>query len=135
MPTSDSMPFALIVQTAGQFVLTDWTPTTEPHELLRSEGIHATGYMRPRQVHHALTVWADDDALWRDVPVNHTAERVLAIPHTLCGPVVLTGAIPDSAAINADGLTHGQALHLIERLLIGKRVLTNSLHIPEQRTR
>lgn len=128
------MPFALIVQTSGEFVLADWTPTTEAHALLESEGIEQRGYLHPRKVDDTLTVWSDGNALWGHTPVNHTAERLFDIPFTFCGPVVLTGT-PDLCYAN--GLTHHQALDLIERILTGKRVLTDRLHlhIPAQRTR
>ncbi|CAM5272214.1 hypothetical protein SAVIM338S_00007 [Streptomyces avidinii] len=133
MLTTDSMPFALVVQTGGEFVLTDWTPTTEAHELLQSEGIEQTGHLHPQKIDDTLTLWSNGNALWTHTPVNHTAERLFDISVTFCGPVVLTGA-PDLCYAN--GLTQDQALELIERILSGKRVLTTRLHlhIPAQRT-
>ncbi|MFF0220066.1 hypothetical protein [Streptomyces vinaceus] len=133
--TTDTKPFALIVHNDGSFVLADWTPSTEPHELLRREGMHQTPRMASQRIDDTLTAWSDDNALWEDGQVNRSAQRLLSIPHTICGPVVLTGAIPHTCAGIADGLTQDQALRLIERHLTGKRVLMRSLHIPAQRIR
>ncbi|MFD9729804.1 hypothetical protein [Streptomyces sp. NPDC059072] len=133
--TTDARPFALILQNDGGFVLADWTLTTTSHALLVREGLHKPGWMRPHRVDPMLTVWSDSDAPWRDVPANHSAHRLLDIPYVFCGPVVLTGPIPDGYAVEADGLTQDQALRLIERHLSGKRVLMRSLHAPAQRTR
>ncbi|MFE5542126.1 hypothetical protein [Streptomyces sp. NPDC056492] len=133
--TTDAKPFALIVHNDGSFVLADWTPSSEPHELLSREGIHQMARMGSQRIDDSLTVWSDDSALWGDVQVNRSAQRLLNTPHTLCGPIVLTGAIPHTCAAFADGLTQDQALQLIERHLTGKRVLMRSLHIPAQRTR
>lgn len=132
--TTDANPYALILQNDGGFILADWTPTTTPHELLIREGIHKPGRMSPQRVDPTLTVWSDSDAPWKEVPANHTAQRLLNIPYAFCGPVVLTGALPYSYAIEAEGLSQDQALQLIERHLSGKRVPTRSLHIPAQRT-
>ncbi|MET9888531.1 hypothetical protein ABZZ20_36565 [Streptomyces sp. NPDC006430] len=133
--TTDTKPFALIVHNDGSFVLADWTPSTEPHELLGREGIHQTARMGSKRIDDTLTVWSDDNALWENVQVNRSAQRLLSTPHPICGPVVLTGAIPHTCAAFADGLTQDQALQLIERHLTTKRVLMRSLHMPAQRTR
>ncbi|MCX4633398.1 hypothetical protein [Streptomyces sp. NBC_01443] len=131
---TDAKPFALIMHNDGSFVLADWTPTTEPHELLRREGIQQKARMGSKRIDDTLTVWSDDNALWENAQVNRSAQRLLSIPHTICGPVVLTGAIPHTCASIADGLTQDQALRLIERHLTGKRVLMRSLRIPAQHT-
>lgn len=133
--TTDTKPFALILHNDGSFVLADWTPSTEPHELLGREGIHRMGRMGAKRIDDTLTVWSDDHAIWEDIQVNRSAQRLLNTRHIMCGPVVLTGAIAHTCAAFADGLTQGQVLQLIERHLTTKRVLMRSLHIPAQRTR
>ncbi|MFI8266713.1 hypothetical protein [Streptomyces sp. NPDC085665] len=125
----------MILQNDGGFILADWSPTTTSRGLLIREGIHKPGRMSPQRVDPTLTVWSNPDAPWKDVPANHAAQRLLNIPWVFCGPVVLTGAIPYSCAIEAEGLSQDQALQLIERHLSGKRVLMRGLHIPAQRTR
>ncbi|MER7468924.1 hypothetical protein [Streptomyces sp. NPDC097981] len=133
MPTTDAKSYALIVQTDGGCVLADWTPTTKPADPIDRESDYSASFMRPLPVHPTVTVWVDDDAAWRGLPINDPARRLLrrllAPQFLYCGPVLLTGAMTYSRGCYAEGLTEGQALDLIELYLT--RVAT----IPVQRTR
>ncbi|MEU9304944.1 hypothetical protein [Streptomyces sp. NPDC048269] len=131
--TGTARPFALIMQTDGGFVLADWTPTTKPADSIDHESAYSAFRMRPLPVHPTVTLWGDDHAAWRGLPVNDSARRLLRLlgaPQFLfCGPVLLTGAMTYSMDGYAEGLTEDQALQLIELYL------NCSLHIPTQRTR
>lgn len=137
MPSTDAKPYALIMQTDGGFVLADWTPTTTPADTMARELEHRATLTRPVVVHPAVTMWVDDDAELRGLPVNGPAGRILRLlraPEFMyCGPVLYTGALTNLVD-GPEGLTEDQALQLIEQYLTGKRVLTRSLHIPAQRT-
>ncbi|MGW0754716.1 hypothetical protein [Streptomyces sp. NPDC002587] len=133
MPTTEVRPYAVIMPTDGQFVLTDWTPASTPAETVDREIEHRLTFARPVVVNPAVTMWADADAVWREQPVNAPAGRLLRLlqapEFSYCGPVLFTGALNSITDSTAEGLTEREALLLIERYL------TRNLHIPTQRTR